>query len=134
MPSQQSYLSWYLNALGVENAAWLSLSTFVSCVLILWLAFRGKGIHAALAMILLIPVPLIIGVYAGLDGAISAMVVISRGATQPTGSQFASGLAMTFVAPWLGMLLCIPNYLVALLSMLVRSQLLSYSANRESPV
>jgi len=125
---QQSFLSWILTALGFKYAILLPVSALVCFVLTLIVVVRGKGPMAGVALVLIIPVPLLIGVFAAIEGGISSYKVIATLATDPAPGQVAAVISTLLVAPMVGMLLMAPSYILATLGSLFRS----FSADPES--
>jgi hypothetical protein len=124
-PVPQSFLSWILTALGFKYAILLPVSALVGFVLTLIVVVRGKGPMVGVALGLIIPVPLLIGVFASIEGGIRAFQVIATLATGPSPGQVAVVISTLLVAPMIGMSLMAPSYVLAIFVALVRS----FSAN-----
>lgn len=120
-PPQQSFLSWMLRALGYKYAWLLPLVSLVCLVLTWVVAFRARGATAGAALLLIVPVPLLIGLFAGIEHAIAALRVVATGVGSPRESQLAEGISATLVAPMVGLLLTAPGYVVATIGSLIRS-------------
>ena len=120
-PLPQSLLSWATSALPEPFLLLLLLAGFVSFVLALILVTRGKGAMAAASIVLVVHVPVFIGVVAALNGAISALIVISSSQTAPKPVEIAGGVAAALVGPMLGIVLAAPGYGVAAIGAFVRS-------------
>jgi hypothetical protein len=127
-PMQQSFLSWILTALGFKYAILLPGSALVGFVLTLIIVVRGKGPMAGVALVLIVPVPLLIGLFEAIEGGISSFKVIATLAKDPAPGQVAAVISTVLVAPMVGMLLMAPSYILATLGSLFRS----FSANPES--
>ena len=69
-PVQQSLVNWILTALGFPYMIVLPLAGILCFSLALILVIRGKGPMAAAALILIVHVPLLIGVFAALQGCL----------------------------------------------------------------
>ena len=120
-PPQQSFLSWMLRALGYEYALLLPLAALVCFVLTLIVAIRGKGPMAGVALFLIVPVPFLIGLFAGIKHAILALNEIAVSAGSSEVSRTAEGISMARVAPLVGLMMMIPGYGVAAIGSLIRS-------------
>lgn len=120
-PVRQSFLQWIFMALGLKYTLLLPLAAFVAFVLTLIVLLRGKGPMAAAALIFIVPMPFLIGIYGAIDGLISVYQVIAATAVQPKPSELAEGTSMALAAPMVGMLLMIPAYTLATVGSIVRS-------------
>ena len=120
-PAQQSFLSWIFMALGFRYAILLPVSALVSFVLTLIVVVRGKGPMASVALVLIVPVPLVIAVFAAIEGGISSYRVIATLQNGPAPGRDAAVISTLLVAPMVGMLLMAPSYILAILGSLFRS-------------
>ena len=102
-PVQQSYLMWIFTALGFKYALLLPLSALVSFFVTLLVIIRGKGPAAAAAVLLLVPIPFLVGLAGALDGTTASFAVIAHSSVAPKPSELAQGISMALVAPWLGL-------------------------------
>ena len=121
LPRQQSYLEFIVNALGWRYTFLLPLAALASFVLILALVLRGKGSTLSAALVLLVPLPFLVGILGYVDGIVASLQVIAMSDTAPKASQLAEGMSMAFVTIWIGMLLSIPGLLLAIGGTFVRS-------------
>ena len=108
-------------ALGLPYVILLPLAGFLSFLFALIIVLRGKGPMAGAALILIVHVPLIIGVFAAIQGAIASYTVIAMSAATPKPSEVAAGISTALVAPLVGMLLMVPGYATAALGASIRS-------------
>ena len=120
-PVPQSLLIWAYNSLGMMYAILLPIAGLVSFVLASVVVFRGKGAMSAAALILIVHTPLLIGLFAALQGAIASYTMIANAPTTPKPSEIAGGISTALVAPMFGMLLMIPGYAIAAIGSFVRS-------------
>jgi hypothetical protein len=120
-PVPQSFLSWVLTTLGFKYAILLPVSALLGFVLTLIVVVRGKGQMAGVALGLIVPVPLLIGVFAAIEGGIRSFEVIATVATAPPPGHIAAVISTLLVAPMVGMSLMAPSYILAILVSLVRS-------------
>jgi len=121
MPIQPSLLDPTLHALGPKYVVLLGVAALVAFLLTLIVVVRGRGPMAAAALVFIVPLPLLVGVFGALEGVMSYWSVIAASSTAPKPSELAAGIAMALVAPMAGMLLMAPSYALALLGSLVRS-------------
>lgn len=120
-PVRQSFIAWMLAALGAKYAILLPVVALVSLVLVLVVVTRGRGPMAAAALVLLCPLPLLIGLLGALEGVIGSYHVIAISQSAPKPSELADGISMSLVAPLVGLLLMTPTLLVAVLGSVMRS-------------
>ncbi|GAA5504883.1 hypothetical protein [Novipirellula caenicola] len=120
-PVQQSLLRWMFASLGLPYAILLPLAGIVCFLFALIIVVRGKGPMAAAALILVVHVPLLIGVFAAIQGAIASYTVIAMSPATPKPSEVAAGISTALVAPLVGMLLMVPGYMTAVLGAFIRS-------------
>jgi hypothetical protein len=117
---QQSYLAWMFAALG-PYALLLPLAGLLCFLLALVIVVRGKGPMAAASLILIVHVPLLIGVFAAIQGGIASYMVIAASATTPKPSEVAAGISTALFAPLVGMMLMVPGYATAAIGAFIRS-------------
>ena len=108
-------------ALGFPCVILLPLTALVCFVLALIIVVRGKGPMAAASLILIVHIPLLIGVFAAIQGGIASYTVIAMSAATPKPAEVAAGISTALVAPMVGMILMIPGYATAALGSFVRS-------------
>ncbi len=120
-PVRQSLVSWMYNALGLQYSLLLSLAGLICFLLALILVLHGKGPMAAAGLILVVHVPLLIGLFAAIQGGIASFTVIASSPTAPSPSKVAVGISTALVAPFVGMLLMVPGYATAVLGAFIRS-------------
>ncbi len=117
---QQSYVSWMISALGFPYLVLLAAAGLLSCVLALIIVLRGKGPLAASALILIVHIPLLIGIFAAIQGSISSFLVIATSETAPKPAEVAAGLSTAQVAPMVGIICMIPGYFVGAIGAFLR--------------
>ena len=120
-PVQQSFSSWIFTALGFKYALLLPVSALVGFVLTLVVVVRGKGPMAGVALVLVVPLPLLIGIFAAIEGGIRSYMVIAMLHTDPAPGREAEVIATLLVAPMIGMSLITPSYILATFGSLLRS-------------
>jgi hypothetical protein len=121
---QQSWLNWFFSSLGFGYALLLPAVALICFVLTLIVVIRGRGPMAAAAIVLVVPTPFLIGIVAGLRGGIASYAVIAMSSTPPKPAEVAAGISTALIAPFVGLLLMAPSYLVAVAGTLIRSILI----------
>ncbi len=119
-PVRQSLLSWALTALGFPYVFLLPLAGLLCFLLVLIVVLRGKGPMAAASLILIVPLPLLIGVFAAIQGGIASYTVIATSAATPKPSDVAAGISTALFAPLVGMIFMVPGYATAALGAFIR--------------
>lgn len=118
MPQSQiaicEWFPWYYTLLP-------PLGVIVSFLLTLVVVARGRGAMAGVALLLLVALPVLIGVFLGLDSLSLNLRVISTSPTQPRPSAIAKMALDAIGHVRLGMLLMVPSLVVAIAGSLVRS-------------
>lgn len=117
----RSLLSWFYMALGPFYLGLLLLAGLLCFVLTLVIVTRGRGGMSSTALLFIVPIPLLIGIFGAIQGAINSFTVIAMGGATPKASEIAQGVSLSLVAPLFGMLLMLPSYGVAVLGSLFRS-------------
>ena len=109
-----------LTALGFPYVILLSLTGVLCFLLALIVVLRGKGPMAAASLVLIVHVPLLIGIFAAIQGGIASYTVIATGAAPPKPSEVAAGISTALVAPLVAMIFMIPGYATAALGAFIR--------------
>lgn len=120
-PVQQSMIVWYVRSLGLVNSVLLPLAAMICCLVALFIVVRGKGSLAGAALVLVVHVPFMIGLYAAFGGLINVFAVIAMSANPVKPSELAEGFSTSVVAPQVALLLTVPLYAVAIFGSLIRS-------------
>jgi uncharacterized membrane protein len=120
-PVQQSILTWIFAALGLPYVILLSLAGLISFLLALLIVQRGKGSMAPAALILIVHAPLLIGIFAAIQGGIASYTIIATSGATPKPSEVAAGISTALIAPMIGMLLMVPGYATAAIGAFVRA-------------
>lgn len=118
---EQSMLGWVFESLGIFYALMLLLATGISFAVTLILVIRGRGPLCGAALLLIVPMPFLVGIFGALDGAIRSYMVIASSSMAPNPAEVAAGTSTALVAPLVGMFLMAPGYLLASGGMLLRS-------------
>src|SRR5262245_33911240 len=95
VPRQQSYLEFIFSSLGWRYTMLLPLAALLSFVLILILVLRGKGSAVPAGLVLLVPLPIIVGVFGVVDGLLASFQVIAMSNTAPKPALYAQGICMS---------------------------------------
>lgn len=107
-----SLLVQTFRALGLFYTVVLPLAAFFSFVLTVLLVIRG-GQYAGAAIVLVVPLPFLIGLYGFFEWMIVSFNVIASASSAPRPAEVAMGVATALYTPLVGLLLMVPSYLVA---------------------
>ncbi len=120
--ANESYLMWYLRALGGKNLLLLPTVAILSFVLTLILVSRGNSRFSGTAILVLIMLPMLAGAYGAIDSVIGAMIVLSRVGDEVTlkASEIADGIGSSLLALHTGITLAIPTILAAVIGLFYR--------------
>lgn len=121
-PVPVSYAQWYVQTLTMNNLVLLLMAFFIAMAVILLLLVRGNR-FAGSAILLVVPLPLLVGLYGAVEVALSTAIVISRspGPVNITMADQANGIASMLLPVHSGLLLTVPVFLLALAGLLLRS-------------
>lgn len=75
---QQSLLHWYVTSMGSVSIALLFAAMLAAIILILVLWIRGRGVSVPAAILLLMPLPLVVGSFALIDSTVRALDIASN--------------------------------------------------------
>ena len=118
---RQSLISWFATALGPFYMFALLgsglLLFFVACAAVL--VSRRPGVIASL--LALVPLPLMIGAFGAVHGAINALQVMAMSGASPKPAEIAQGYSMCLVSLLVGILAAFPGYLVLAIGLVVRT-------------
>ncbi len=120
-PVRQSYLVWMISALGWRYSLLLPLAGLSAFAGVLFLVLRGKGPAMVGALILIVPLPFLVGVVGVLDGMLSSFQVIGASDLAPKPSAIATAVSMSLFSAWVGLLFSVPSYLAAVFGLITRS-------------
>ncbi|MCA9269254.1 MAG: MotA/TolQ/ExbB proton channel family protein, partial [Planctomycetales bacterium] len=93
-----SLLTWTITSLGPIYLILLLLAGLVSFMLALAILVRGRGPFAAAALVLVVPAPMLIGLFAAVDGIMRSFTVIAMSTSTPKPSEMAAGVSTAIVA------------------------------------
>ncbi|TWT63451.1 hypothetical protein [Rubinisphaera italica] len=117
---QQSFVGWMLSSLGIFSLL-IPLSALISLAMILTLLIRSRGSMSAAAIILVVPVPLLLGMIACFQGAIEAFQVIAQSTVSPKPADLADGISTSLMGMMAGLLCAVPGLIVAILGCFYRA-------------
>lgn len=118
---QQSFLVWFISALGWRYSLLLPFVAAIAFILTVIIVLRGRGPYATAALLLIVPMPLIVGMVGVVDGLMNSLMVIAMSSTSPKPSALAEGVSTSLVTAMAGFLLMFPTYMLAMLGMFARS-------------
>ena len=118
---QMSATQWFINSLGVGLIGLVCLFMLLSSIIALFVSLRGRGPMAVAALILVVPLPLLVGIFAGMAGQVNSYLVVATSSSMPKPSDLAAGMSTSMLAPLLGLIASGPGFLIALVGSLVRA-------------
>jgi len=110
-----------ISSLGPAYLLLLPLAALLSFVLVLLIVIRGKGPMAAAALVLIVPLPFLIGIFGAIQGAMSSYLIMATSGSTPKPSEIAVGISTALMAPLVGLLLMAPALIIAAAGSFVRS-------------
>ena len=116
-----SLLQLLLTSVGPTFAIVLPLAGILSFLLTFILVTRGRGAMAAASILLVVNLPLFIGIILGVKFMVDTNYEIVNGGATPDPNILTETISSAFVAPFFGILVAVPGYLVALFGTLVRT-------------
>lgn len=119
-PVRQSLVSWIFNSVGPIYLFSICLLALLCFALTVILVIRGRGPMASAALVLVVHAPFWLGLFAAIQGAVSAYMVIATTAT-PKPSELAAGISTALMCPLLALILMIPTYAVATIGSFMRA-------------
>lgn len=119
MHHPQSYLMWVVTALGI-NSLLIPLCAAVSFGLTILVLLRGKGPLTGVALLFIVPMPLVLGFWGALKGSIASFAVIAMSDVAVKPSEVAGGVAEALLGPLTGLVLMAPSYLAAMIGLVIR--------------
>ena len=109
----ENFVMWLISALGWKYVLLLPASALLSFVLTALLVIAGKGRTTGAALVFIVAIPFLIGLFGMFDGLMASFMVIARSTAAPKPSEYALGMSMSITTPLIGMLLMVPSYLLA---------------------
>ena len=84
-------------------------------------ALKTKPTMAAAALVLIVPIPFLVGLYAAIVGGIQSANLMAVASGEPSQGRAAEAISLSLVPAMVGLLLMVPGYVLAALGCLVRS-------------
>jgi hypothetical protein len=119
-PLQRSVITSMVSAVGFPYVILLPLAGVVCFLLALIVVLRGKGPMATPALILIVHVPLLIGIFAATQGALASYTLMAASVATPKPADVAQGISTALVAPIVGLMLMVPGYATAAIGAFIR--------------
>lgn len=117
----ENFIVWFIGALGWKYAFLLPASGLLSFVLTAVLVIAGKGRTTGPALVFIVAMPLMIGLFGMFDGMLASFMVIGRSTAAIKPSINAQGMSVAISTPLLGLLLMVPSYLLATAGLTIRA-------------
>lgn len=116
----ESYAMWIVRSMGMVGVLILGAGAFCFVVTLL-VVIRGQGPFACAALVLIVPIPFLIGLFGMGSALIASFQVVSYAVVSVKASEVFAGLTESLVNPMLGLTVMVPSYLVAILGSIFRS-------------
>ena len=116
----KSRIMWMLETLGIFGLL-MVVAGVVAFALSLLIVTRGRGALAGAALVFIVPMPLMVALFAVFRSAISMFSVVAMSDVQLKASEVAGGIAECLFTPIVGLVVTIPAYMVAMIGLIVRS-------------
>lgn len=116
----ESLAMWIVRSMGVVGVLVLGAGAFCFVVTLL-VTIRGQGPFACAALVLLVPIPFLIGLFGMGKGIIASFQVIAFASVDVKASEICTGISEALVTPMLGLVVMVPSYLVGTLGSIIRS-------------
>jgi len=108
---QQSFLVWMLTT-PAPYAPFMALISTLCFALTVWFVCRKQQSTENLAILLIAPIPLLIGIFAGIHGAMLTLQMASAaGETVVWSQDLKEGILLMVSGPLVGLLFIIPSVL-----------------------
>jgi hypothetical protein len=117
---QESFVGWMIRCMGPIGLL-IPVAGFLCFVLSLLVVFRGQGPFAFAALVFLVPIPFLLGLFGTVQGLILSLQVIATSSTSVKPSEISDGIATSLFNPMLGLVFMTPSYLVAVIGSMIRS-------------
>ena len=117
---RESYLMWMIRCMGPIGLL-IPVAGLCSFVLTLVVVIRGQGPFALAALVLLVPIPFLLGLFGTAQGMILSLQVIATSTVAPKPSEISDGIATSLFNPMLGLVFMTPSYLAATIGSIFRS-------------
>lgn len=117
---QESFLGWMIRSTGLIGML-VPVAGFFAFVLALIIVFRGQGPFAIATLVLVVPIPFLLGLLGAVYGMILSLQVIATSSVAPKPSELSDGIATALFTPLLGLVCMAPGYLVAMFGACARS-------------
>ncbi len=121
LPMPKSYVAWLFESLGFHFALLLPGAALLAFILTLLVLVRGNRHSTGAALCFIVPLPLLVGIFAMLEGLSASFTVIAMSSAEIKASELVAGLSQALVAPKVGLLLMAPSFVTALLGLTARS-------------
>ena len=117
---RESFVGWMIRCMGPIGKL-IPVAGFICCVLTLTVVIKGQGQFAVAALVFLVPIPALLGLFGTVWGMILSLQVIAASSVAPSPSEVSDGIATSLFNPMLGLIAMTPSYLVATPGLFIRS-------------
>ena len=117
---RESYVMWMIRCMGPIGLL-IPVAGLCCFVLTLIVVSRGQGPFAFAALVFLVPIPFLLGLFGTVQGMILSLQVIATSTVAPRPSEISDGIATSLFNPMLGLMFMTPSYLAATIGSIFRS-------------
>ena len=116
----ESFIGWMLRCMGLVGFM-IPFAGLFCFVLTLVVVMRCHGPFALAALVFIVPIPFLLGLFGTLQGMVLSLQVIAASSVMPKPSEISDGIATSLFTPMLGLIFMTPSYLAAILGSVIRS-------------
>ena len=128
-PQRQSYLMWMYQSLGLFYSFVLPMSALLVVVGAVIVVFSARRPSVIAAYLVFLPLPILIGAYATVEGMIASYSVIASTTTAPQPADAGVGYSTALFSSLLGILLTFPSFFVLSIGLFIRTILYRPAGN-----
>lgn len=110
-PAQRSFLSWIVHSLGIY-ALMIPFAGMVVFIGACLAVAKGRRPEVVASYAAFAPIPFLVSLFGAFSGAIDSFTVIAMSAASPKPSEMAEGISTALATPLVGLLACVPTYLL----------------------
>ncbi len=117
---QESFVGWMIRSTGMVGFL-IPFAGLFCFALTLVVVMRCHGPFALAALVFIVPIPFLLGLFGTLYGLVLSLQVIAGSSVMPKPSELSDGIATSLFTPMLGLVFMTPSYLAAILGSVIRS-------------
>lgn len=121
IPPFQMNMELLYNGCGVAYLALLTMAAATSLLVSTIATLFARGHYLVVLLAISIMMPVIVGAAGVVDGLYAAYKVIAMSVVAPKPAELALGHLYSLTTLFLGLILCLPSYLIAVVGCVVKS-------------